>query len=77
MARGFESKSVESQQADAAGPFRQRHEPGDPVRVAQRKRLELARADIVGRLDTAPPGAYREILERSLESIDEQLSEPT
>ena len=68
MARGFESKSVADQQEarDAGKPVR-----GDVV-PPDRKRLELARADVEQRLRTATHAPHREMLERALKAIDEQ-----
>jgi len=75
MARGWESKSVEAQQAD-----RDRHEPAaavapqDPARVAQRRTLELARARAQADLTRARHPAHREMLETAIKAIDEQLA---
>ena len=63
MARGFESKAVADQQ--------EAREAGKPVRgdviPAERKTLELARADVEQRLRTATSGAHREMLQRALD----------
>ena len=68
MARGFESKSVADQQ--------EAREAGKPVRgdviPAERKTLELARADVEQRLRTATHGPHREMLQRALKAIEEQ-----
>ena len=74
MARGWESKSIEAQQAD-----RDRHEPAettpdDPARAAHRRTLELARARARADLETARHPAHREMLERAIRAIDEQLA---
>jgi acyl-CoA thioesterase-1 len=75
MARGWESKSVEDQQAE-----RDRHEPAapavheDPARAAQRRTLELARARAQADLKNARHPAHREMLETAIRAIDEQLS---
>jgi hypothetical protein len=74
MARGWESKSVEDQQAE-----RDRHEPAapavqeDPARVAHRRTLELAKARAQADLKTARHPAHREMLESAIRAIDEQL----
>ncbi len=73
MARGWESKSVEAQQAD-----RDRHEPSaavpvDPARVAHRRTLELARARAQADLAKATHPAHREMLETAIRALDEQL----
>jgi hypothetical protein len=68
MARGFESKAVADQQEarEAVSPTR-----GD-VLPAERKTLELARADVEQRLKTATHASHREMLQRALKAIDEQ-----
>lgn len=74
MARGWESKSVEDQQAE-----RDRHEPAapavqeDPARVAHRRTLELALARAQADLKAARHPAHREMLETAIRAIDEQL----
>ena len=70
MARGFESKSVADQQEalEAGKPER-----GDVI-PAQRKTLELARADVEQRLKTATHGPHREMLQRALKAIEEQAA---
>ena len=76
MARGWESKSVEAQQAD-----RDRHEPVAPAAapdearaLARRRTLELARARARADLSTATHPAHRAMLEAAIKSIDEQLA---
>jgi len=70
MARGFDSKSVADQQEAAQNKRAPRTEPPVPPR---RRSLELARADLVKRLETAS-GPYEEMLRRSLAAVDEELS---
>ncbi len=75
MARGFESKQVEDQQAEAERR-RQRRESGkaeDPARVNRRRSLEMARVDVGRRLETATAAPLREMLRRTLEAIDAEL----
>jgi len=75
MARGWESKSVEAQQAD-----RERHEPVvaapaiDRAQAAARRTLELARARAQSDLDAATHPAHRTMLEAAIRALDEQLS---
>lgn len=68
MARGFESKSVADQQEarEASPPVRA------DVLTPDRKRLELARADVEQRLKTATHGPHRVMLQRALKAIEEQ-----
>ena len=68
MARGFESKSVADQQEARQAEPRMRAD----VIPAERKRLELARADVEQRLRTATHGRHREMLQRALKAIEEQ-----
>jgi hypothetical protein len=69
VARGFDSKSVADQQEDAQNRRPPRTEP--PVDPRRRK-LELARADLLKRLEGAS-GSYEAMLRRSLDAVDEQL----
>jgi hypothetical protein len=64
MARGFESKSVADQQESASAPSASREEPSlDPARLARKRRLDLARAE-----------AHRQMLERALRALDEEIA---
>ena len=76
MARGFESKSVADQQEAAlARRDRDRARPvADPVRAAQRRKLELTRTDLLRRVSQAEAPAHREMLQRSLAAVDAELA---
>jgi len=76
MARGFESKSVADQQeaALARRPPREDDAEPDPARTLKRRKLELARADVMHRLETAHAAGHREILERALAAVDAELA---
>jgi hypothetical protein len=69
MARGFDSKSVADQQEAAQN---KRPARTDPPVDPRRRKLELARADLVKRLQTAS-GPYGEMLRRSLAALEEEL----
>jgi hypothetical protein len=69
MARGFESKAVADQQEQASS--RATHK--EPVE-AHRRRLELSRADVQKRLETATADAHREMLQRALTALDEEIA---
>ena len=75
MARGWESKNVESQQDEA-----QRARPGtgdshEPPEVQVRRRtLELALARARADLQSARAPAHRKMLEQAIEALSEQLS---
>lgn len=74
VARGFESKSVADQQE---GDFRDPPPAGErePAAVLRtRRRLELARLDVQARLKSAQTEAHRQLLERSLEALAQQLA---
>jgi hypothetical protein len=71
MARGFESKSVTDQQESAFDEPTTRGEPGPPPR---RRKLELARADLVHRIEVAGNDRYREMLQRALADVDKELA---
>jgi len=77
MARGWESKSVEQQQADlvdptkAAGP---RLSPAQQKRNRQREGLLLARKRLADQLQAASRAPHRQMLARALAEIDKQLS---
>jgi hypothetical protein len=76
MARGFESKSVAGQQEAAEGGLQapRERDGGDPALMARRKRLELARADILGQLERAHAEAHKQMLKRGLAALDAELA---
>jgi len=75
MARGWESKAVESQQADRdAGPTAD-SSAEERRRRARRAPLELARARAVADLALARQPAHRAMLEGAIRALDEQLRE--
>lgn len=75
MARGWESKAVESQQADAAQVAHDRPEltPAERDRLQQRRSLELALAQTQAELIAACRAAHRDMLQQRLEAIREAL----
>jgi hypothetical protein len=76
MARGWESKAVESQQEDAAR--RKEVRPAltaqERERILRRRTLELSRARLAGDLDRASAAAHRKMLERALADLDVELA---
>lgn len=72
MARGWESKAIESQQDDARGAkARGRTAPQvDPVR----RTLELSRARVLADLERATQPAHRRMLEQALADLDAKLA---
>ncbi|MGH9160632.1 MAG: hypothetical protein ACRD2X_11705 [Vicinamibacteraceae bacterium] len=69
MARGWESKSVEAQQQDAARG-RSSVAPEDP----HRRTLELARTRAMADLAVATVPAHRAMLEKLIAALDEQIA---
>lgn len=76
MARGWESKAIESQQADAAARSKRAGTPGpgEQAREARREALRLARARVTGDLTVAVQPAHRTMLERALAALDAELA---
>ena len=75
MARGFESKSVAAQQelADSPRPRTPEDDESAELRV-RRRRLELSRADLEHRLETAQAKPHREMLSKALAAVDKELA---
>jgi hypothetical protein len=72
MARGFESKAVADQQEEA-----QRGRPegavADAAAVTKRRKLEMARVEVVRQMEAAHVEAHREMLRRALAALDKDL----
>ena len=77
MARGWESKAVESQQEQAQrDEASETHRPlseEERVRLQRRRTLELARARTAADLDRASTPAQQVMLARALEALDAEL----
>lgn len=78
MARGWESKSVESQQEAAQSEARLRSgERPDPERIEALRKLEclkLSRTRILHDLETCSSARYREQLQAALDHIERELA---
>jgi hypothetical protein len=76
MARGWESKSVESQMADAGdGEKRQGGLPADERQLhARRRGLELSRARVLQELEATTSPLRRSALESALAFLDGELT---
>jgi hypothetical protein len=74
MARGFESKAVTDQQESQDAVFSAGPAKGDPVRLARQRRLELSRVDVLRQMEHARAEGHRQMLERALAALDEQLA---
>lgn len=74
MARGWESKSVESQQEEASRPRSGRGRSKDElVKADERRTLELTRTRLSGDLARATRPAHREMLEQALAELERKL----
>jgi len=75
MARGWESKSVEAQQDEAARSRTVRPPLTEQQRAdaERRKTLELSRARAADDLKKATSPNHRRMLEQALQALDEQL----
>ena len=75
MARGWESKSIESQQADAAADrgTKAALTPEAAAREAQRRELNLTRSSVVADLARATAPAHRQMLEQALADLDNRI----
>lgn len=77
MARGWESKSIEQQQADALDQRTSSRLPLSPAQQKlnrQRETLLLARKRLAAQLQTASRIEHRQMLRQSLAELDKQLS---
>jgi hypothetical protein len=76
MARGWESKSVEAQQAEAADSgqrLKKRLSPEQQARHRQLEGLQLARKSIEQQILSATNPRHLRMLEESLAELDRQL----
>jgi hypothetical protein len=77
MARGWESKSVESQMESAqAEPKHPDNPPTDEQRQVRRERdgLLLARSRVMQQLESSTNDVYRQSLQRALSELDEKIA---
>jgi hypothetical protein len=77
VARGWESKSVEEQQAEAVSPSGPAPPPLTPAQMAsqhQRKGLLLSRQHVLQQLEAAQNPRHRQILQGALADLDAQLA---
>ena len=78
MARGWESKSVEAQQAEASDKSAKPNVRLTPEAAAlhrDRETLRLARQRVLQQLDAAQNPKHRELLQASLADLDEKLKQ--
>lgn len=77
MARGWESKSVEAQQADASEKpptSRSRLSPEEAAHQRHREVLLLSRERITQQLATVQNAHHRKMLQEALAELDQKLS---
>jgi hypothetical protein len=77
MARGWESKSVEEQQAEHSGSAASAKPPRDPAEIAlarQRDDLKLRRRHILQQLEVVQSSRHRQLLQGTLSYLDDQIS---
>lgn len=76
MARGFESKSVADQQEESQRerPGREGEDGRNSAQLAKRRTLELARADVLKKLETVTADAHKEMLKRALAAVEKDLA---
>jgi hypothetical protein len=77
VARGWESKSVEEQQAQAVSSASPAKRPLTPAQIAsqrQRQGLLLSRQHVLQQLEAAQNPRHREILQSALADLDTQLT---
>jgi hypothetical protein len=78
MARGWESKSVEEQQADAREAkkeFKVRLTPEQTAKQRHKQSLMLSRSRVLQQLETASSPVHRQMLETALEDLDKQIAQ--
>ena len=75
MARGWESKNIEAQQAERESRTSRAAPMGaeEAARASRRRTLELALARAVADLATASNPAHRKMLEAAIQALEEQL----
>jgi len=76
MSRGWESKSVEEQQAEAARPklARERLSPEEAARRRERESLVLSRNGVVEQIRSTRNSRRREMLEMALADLDARIA---
>ncbi len=77
MARGWESKSVEEQQASLLDQVKQARIPLNPEQAEQQRHREglgLSRTRLLAQLKTAQNPRLREMLQSALADLDTQIS---
>jgi hypothetical protein len=75
MARGWESKSVESQQDErGSAPRKQKLTSAEVERAQKRESLQLSRSRVAHDLENARTDVHRTALENALKFLDDELA---
>lgn len=77
MARGWESKSVEAQQDEAAQEAtksRIKLSPEQAARSREKENLQLSRQRVVHQIESSQNPRHRKILQHALAELDQKLS---
>jgi hypothetical protein len=78
MARGWESKSVEEQQAQAGSTVQKARPALTPEQLVRKRKeqgLLLARRNVLQQLEVAQNPQHRKMLQRALADLEAQLSQ--
>ncbi len=78
MARGWESKSVEEQQAEAVSSPAPAKPQLTPAQIASQRHMQglmLSRQHVLQQLEAAQNPRHREILQSALADLDTQLAQ--
>lgn len=80
MARGWESKSVADQMEEEEARLAQEvpdpnRSPEAKLRRQQLESLKLSRSRTLAQLDRATSPAYRQMLERALQTLEQEIEE--
>jgi hypothetical protein len=76
VARGWESKSVEAQQAEASDKsdkLRPSMSPDEAARWREKESLRLSRQRVLQQMEASQNSRHRKLLEDSLADLDEKL----
>lgn len=80
MARGWESKSIEDQQAQAAEKTsnpKPHLTPAQAARQRQKDGLLLSRKRVLQQIETSADGRRRDMLQEALSALNQQLADLT
>jgi len=77
MARGWESKSVEQQQAEILSPPRTPStlSPEQKAKAQKREAVRLARSQVLQQLQSARNPRHRQMLEKALADLNDLLAQ--